>query len=413
MAAVICAITCLQSAHAVGWGAAFILSVRRSVRESAALRTADGGWRYQPRAAVILPCCGVDDRLEDTVRRLCRQEYGNYEVIFTFESADDPAYEAVGRWTADASDPPRRRIVAGVTPHRGQKIHNLLAALGQVRDDCEVFAFFDTDAVPGLWALGHLVAPLKEESVGAATGFRWYCAAGGLANGVRCLWNAAAVSLMERRRTRFCWGGAMAMTRRRFEELHIAGRWQRALSDDLQVTRAVREAGLDIRFVPQALVPSHDRTDLRGFVSFARRQLIITRICAPRVWWAGLLLCGSFVMGGTVAAAAFFACLLGWIGSSGWMWLFLAAWMMVVVSATAKAALRQAAVRQVLGPPDLTWLDTWWDVGGAVSAGTLHFLLFLTSIGTNRIRWRHISYELLSPDDTRIVQRHGPSKSAT
>ena len=52
---------------------------------------------FEPRAAIILPCCGIDDRLADTVHSLSRQAYRDYEVVFTFESVEDPAYSAVGR----------------------------------------------------------------------------------------------------------------------------------------------------------------------------------------------------------------------------------------------------------------------------------------------------------------------------
>ncbi|HKQ47033.1 MAG TPA: glycosyltransferase [Phycisphaerae bacterium] len=381
------------------------LYVRRTTAGARKLKDAEGRFLYQPRVAVILPCCGVDERLHQTVGRLGCQNYADYEIIFTLESEEDPAYEAIGRWTADWTLVRHRRVVAGLTQQRSQKIHNLLAAVEQVSPDREVLVFLDSDAVPSADWLGHLVAPLNDEAVGAATGFRWYCASGGIANGLRSVWNAASVTLIRDEQRNFCWGGATAVRLDRFKSLDIARRWSHALSDDYQMTRAVRDAGLIIRFVPQALIPSHDRTTLRGFFEFARRQLIITRVCAPDIWRTGLLLCTVFVFGGSAAAVLFFLCLLGWFGSmtAGW-WAF-AGWMVVMLLTLALVTFRQLAVRQILGPPDVTWKDAAWDIAGIFFAGMLHQSVFASSIGTRRFAWRNTVYEMISPDETRVIGR--------
>src|SRR5438874_10236958 len=75
-----------------------LIHVSRAVRQSP--RDASGRWAYEPRAVVFLPCCGVDERLRQTVESLGRQDYADYEIIFTFESAEDLAYAAVGQWIA-------------------------------------------------------------------------------------------------------------------------------------------------------------------------------------------------------------------------------------------------------------------------------------------------------------------------
>ncbi len=402
---VLCSFSCLRGLQAVWSSLKFLRRIARAVRAAPGLRDASGRFKYQPSVALIMPCCGIDECLQRTVERLGRQDYGPFEIIFTFESADDPAYPAVGRWTADWSSPRTRRVVAGLTERRSQKIHNLLAAVAAVPPEREVLVFLDSDAVPNDDWLGHLVAPLQDEQVGASTGFRWYTAAGGLANGVRSLWNAAGVSLMEEKHLAFCWGGATAIRRQRFDAFEIARRWDCALSDDLQVTLAVRESGREIRFVPQALIPSHDQTTFKGFWEFAKRQLIITRICAPAIWRAGFVFCGHLVVGGTLSVVLFFGALLGWFGNPIVMYAGLAAWLLILGSATAKAALRQLALRKVLRPPDMTWLDAWWDIGGAAFSGMLHIALFFASMRTRRLLWRNTYYELVSPSETRVLGR--------
>ncbi len=451
----VCLVACIQATVGLVSGARFIAYVSRMVRAAEQLRNASGLFKFQPRVTVILPCCGVDERLHQTIERLGAQNYEHYEVIFTFESAEDPAFAAVERWTAtwpegnghirpsgqrsSATSPHHRRVIAGLTPNRSQKIHNLLAAVAEVSDDCEVLVFLDSDAVPDADWLGHIVAPLADTNdftgtpatassappCGASTGFRWYCAAGGWANAARCVWNAASITLMENDATRFCWGGATAIRRSRFEELRITDRWAGALSDDLQVTQAIKEAGLRIVFVPQALIPSHDVTSFAGFWEFARRQLIITRICAPEIWRAGLLLCLSFVGGGALAGALCIGSLLGphlgWfdpprisLGPLGEHPLALIAgilWVYIALAAMGRTALRQVAIRKVLHPPNLTLRDAFLDITGALWSGVLHIGLFLASARGRRIRWRHTEYELVSPTQTRVIRRWSPDTS--
>jgi len=425
----------IQGLRAFGGAIRSYRYMSRMADPSRDLLSESGEFNYHPKAAVILPCCGVDEKLEQTVQALARQNYPDLEVIFTFESNDDPAYAAIGAWMKDlfhdgdseapsvcgtgcgtgvspVNSPARRRchtcrrVVAGLADRRSQKIHNLLAAVEEVSKDRKVLAFLDSDAVPGKDWLGHLVAPLRDETVGAATGYRWYGATGGLAAGVRCAWNAAAVSLMDDEKQNFCWGGATAIRRETFRSLGVARYWDRALSDDLQLTRAVRDAGLRIHFVPQALVSSSDGTTLWGFWSFARRQMIISRICAPAMWWSNLILVCNFVTGGTAVAALFFVAAMGWSGGKTAMIAALFGWLFVLSLAAGIALARQLALRKVLHPPDLTWRDFCWDVAGTVVfSGLLHLNLFAASLTSRRIIWRNTEYELVSADETRVVRR--------
>ncbi len=396
----------VQGGLAIRQAARFRCFMRRSIAEAPGLHTPDGAFKYQPRVVIIMPCCGVDEKLHQTVRALAQQHYDDYQIIFTFESQDDDAHAAIASWTSDWDGPPARLIVAGRAETRGQKIHNLLAAVATVSPDREVLIFLDSDAVPHADWIGHLVAPLQDDEIAAATGYRWYSASGGLAAGLRCAWNAATVSLLADEKRNFVWGGSTAMRRDRFESLRIADYWDRALSDDLQCTRAIRDAGLRIRFVPQALIASTDRTTLSGFLTFAQRQVIITRICDFALWRAGLVLCSTFMAGGGAVAALFLVCILGDVGSPWAMWSALAGWGVIILLAGGMAVLRQLGLRCVLKPPRLTWRDSVWDVAGTLSvAGSLHLNLMLSSIGKRRFVWRNIEYEMVSPDETQIVRR--------
>lgn len=385
-------------------GIRFHRFIRRAKEEGPSLLNSDGTFKYHPRVTVIMPCKGVDEKLEHTVAMIGRQNYPDYEVLFAFESADDPAYKAVEAWTRGWTIP-RTLVVAGLADCRSQKIHNLLAALKGVGEDREVLVFTDSDVEPDHQWLGYIVAPLQDSKIAAATGYRWYLASGGVAAGVRCAWNAATTVKLHDQRLSFCWGGSTAMRRETFESLEIARHWDRALSDDLQVTRAIQAAKMGICFVPHALVISSDATTLAGFLSFARRQLIITRICAPAIWRFAFLFCISFILGGTATFVLAVAAFMGWFGSLTAAWMGLAGWAIAMTLVGSRALMRQMSMRLALGNR-LTWRDFCWDVLGTLTfAGGLHMQLFLASAFKRRFFWRNIEYEMLSPDETRIVRR--------
>lgn len=384
-----------QAAAAIRNGLRF----RRYMRAAAGRPSSHGD---QPPATIILPCCGLESRLAETVASLGAQNYPNYDVIFTFESADDPAYAAVGRMAAEWRGATWRRVVAGPTERRSQKVHNLLAAVRELRPECEVIAFVDSDAVPHADWLARLVDPLADPAVGAATGFRWYSAGGGFGEGVRSAWNAASVSFMHDSRYNFCWGGSTAIRRETFERCGVTRRWDGALSDDYQLTRALRDAGLEVRFVPQCLIPCEEPIGLTSFWRFARRQLVITRICAPHLWRAGLRL-ACLLVGGTTAL--FVLMIAAWTaGHARLAGVSMALWLLLLGLSRTKSALRQAGISAVLGPPAWTRRDWRFDVWGTEVLGVLHLFLLLSSVRARRIAWRHLTYEMISPDETRVIR---------
>ncbi|MEE8169877.1 MAG: glycosyltransferase [Phycisphaerae bacterium] len=361
----------------------------------------------RPPAVVILPCCGVDERLEETIRALGAQDYEDYEVIFTFESADDPAHAAVGDWAAAWSRPRWRRVVAGSAEGRSQKVHNLLAAVEQINPSREIVAFLDSDALPGADWLRRLTAPLSDPAIGAATGFRWYRAAGGLVSGLRSAWNAASISYLHDPRIAFCWGGSSAMRLETFRACRVPDYWKGAVSDDLQLTRALRDAGLAIHFVPQCLVSCEERMNWSQFVQFARRQLIITRIGAPYVWRSGFALAANYVFGTTATfGLAVYMVITGQYAAAV---ASAVAWQLLLLMARAQAILRQAGVMQALRPPEWTWRDWAYDVLAMEHLGVIHLGLLISTIGARRIEWRGITYELRGLNETRILSRRRPA----
>ena len=360
---------------------------------------------HEPRATVVVPCRGLDENLSDNLAALFLQDYPDYEIVFVADSAADPALEVAGdvaaRLTPERPAVRRvRAVVAGRASVRGQKVHNLMAAVRAADPASEVFVFVDTDARPRTDWLRSLVAPLADERVGAATGYRWFVAASGLAPHLRSVWNASIASALggDARRN-FCWGGSTAIRRATFERLNVLDEWRGALSDDFALTRAVRRAGLLIKFVPRCLTASHGDGTAAELFEFTTRQLKITRVYAPHLWRVVLvsnLLFAVVFFGGLALVLARAAAGLAFA-------LPLAALAAIFVAGSAKAALRLRAVSLALetdAPRSLSVAAhlALWPLASALFAWNA-----LASAASRRITWRGIRYELKSPDETVVL----------
>ena len=278
-----------------------ILSLRNGFAFAAYLRreTARPLAGFTPFVSVIAPSRGLDEGLRENILPLFKQDYPAYEIIFVTDRRDDPSLSVIEEVIGNEPRVPARIVIAGEArdsgqnsgQNSGQKVHNLRVASSQIESRSEAIVFVDTDARPDSRWLASLVAPLADEKIGAATGYRWFIPAkGGLASHLRSVWNASIASALgEHSNKNFCWGGSTAIRRQTFDDLHIRERWQGTVSDDFTMSRVLNEANLPIHFVPACLVPSLDGCTPGELLEFTNRQLKITRVYAEHLWRVVLL----------------------------------------------------------------------------------------------------------------------------
>lgn len=360
---------------------------------------------YTPFATVIVPCKGIDQGLEENLRALVDQEYPDYEVIFVVDSNQDPAVPVIEqvrtRSSSDRLLTRTRLVVAEKATTSSQKVENLREAVLHADPRSQAFVFTDSDARSGTNWLRSLIAPLKTDCVGAATGYRWFIAPNPtLGSELRSSWNASiATALGPNTKSNFCWGGSMAIRRDTFERLDIRERWQGTLSDDFALTHAVKEAGLDVIFVPQALTASVENCTFGETLEFTTRQMKITRVYAQPLWLLSMF--GSSLFCGVMIAALLIAILSQRNGIA----VSVAIVTLVLVSAFSigKSWLRLNAVRLILTEYERELRqqrlsqNTLWLVTPAI------FLFNSIAAFSRRMRWRGITYELKSHRETVII----------
>lgn len=355
---------------------------------------------YAPRAAVICPCKGSETGLEGNLAALLNFDYPDYEVYFVLASALDPARTVIDRVMA-ASKRPAHVVVAGSPKNRGEKVNNLRAAVQEVAEKCDVFVFVDSDARPGRGWLAHMVAPLANAKLGAATTYRWYFPnRGGFASALLSAWDAAIATQFGEHNHNFCWGGGTAMRREVFQRAEVLEAWEGTVSDDWALTGALERAGLSVEFVPECLAPTVGDVNPEELLEFTNRQMILTRVYSPRRWIYAALAHFSYCVTILYSIYAIFARM---FAGYSWTGMFLLA-ILVVLLAAGKGAFRALAVQEVLRE----WRAKCeqWSWAWIALAPLVPFLFlwnFIVSAFERQIRWRGIRYELVSATQTRIL----------
>jgi len=373
----------------------------RFIRE----RLAEPAEREQPFATIFAPCRGVDPGFVLNLERLYSQEYREYEIIFVVDDEKDeavgPINQAIAKFANERVS--AQLLVAPKAKGSSQKIANLLHAIPNADERSIVFAFVDSDARTGSAWLASLTEAALKADVGAATGYRWLISERSrLGSALASVWNASVASALGRNtKTNFCWGGSMAVSRENFNRLDIRKHWQRALSDDFAMTRAVNEAGLAVNFVPRAMCASFEDRSILQMLEFTTRQMKITRVYSPRLWIMSMI--GSAIFCGVLVASISIAA----VSEPFSLRFDLAVGVFVAVAGltVGKAVMRLNAVRFTLADHDSALRKQY--LSQTVLAFLTPAVFFVNSIAallSRRINWRGTVYELKSPSETVIIR---------
>ena len=383
---------------------------------------------YTPFVTVIVPCKGIDDGLEANLASLFEQDYPEYEVIVVVDDEGDAAVDVVRQLISrkaekPQSDEPREQpgllsprspqlfastrlcgtipiqiVIASKSLDSSQKVENLREAVLHADPRSKAFVFVDSDARPSTVWLSSLIAPLQDETISAATGYRWFIPQKpSFPAELRSAWNASIASALgPTLKSNFCWGGSTAITRATFERLDIREAWRGTLSDDFTITRLIKAAGLSIHFVPQALTRSTDTCSFRELLEFTTRQIKITRVYSPHLWLMSFFGSALFTC---VMLSAFLVVALS-RQTTLVVWTSITTLALVSLFSIGKARLRLTAVSLVIPEARKQFLPqlTFW-----IFAPPLFLYNCVRALISRNLSWRGIRYELVSEKQTRRI----------
>jgi hypothetical protein len=185
-----------------------------------------------------------------------------------------------------------------------------------------------------------------------------------------------------------------------FDESRVFEEWYHSVSDDYSMTRALQHAGRCIVFVPECLTPAYVDVDFRGLLEFTNRQILITKVYSKKNWASGaathLLYCLTLPIGLEVTLSNLIATLPAFH-------LALLTFVPMLLAAI-RGGFRVAAATEVL-PTLRTQIagQAWRYVALGVFIPYLFMINFAMSLFTRKVRWRGVTYELISPQQTRIL----------
>ncbi len=244
-------------------------------------------YKYIPFASVIIPFKGIDPGLEKNLKAILDQEYPKKEYIFVLDSFEDPVYSILKKIKNNSV-----KIVKSkqITTCAG-KLAALITGSKIARGD--VLVFGDSDIRPGKNWLSELVKPLKNSIIGATTSYRWYFPTDRkFSSYLRSAWSSIGYWMMFGKYV-FVWGGSFGLTRKKFNQMKIVERWEKAISDDIEVSRACHKLGYKTQFVPKAVVGSFENCTWSQLKEFSNRQTWFSKLGSKKGARAGLFIYSS------------------------------------------------------------------------------------------------------------------------
>jgi cellulose synthase/poly-beta-1,6-N-acetylglucosamine synthase-like glycosyltransferase len=351
-----------------------------------------------PPIAIVVAIKGYDRELDGFLDCLFTQDYPVVRFIFAVEAATDAALPVLEARRAMAPDRVTL-VIASLTDNESQKITNLRAALPELRPEDEILVFPDADIWPEPDWLRRVVEPIMGGETDAVTAYPWLVLkdhrfttlliatiSAGVATVPRApMWDAA-------------WGGMMAIKHTRFDEFKIAEAWRGAMCEDLQLTKAVRQAGGSVYAPRELLLRTHvGTTGFAGIARQARRWYMLIRLhmpvtyalatAVPTLNAAGWLLVVFAALTGATGGAAMFA------AAMGFAVLRTSAWAAIVAKLWGKPGLAEN-LGFLLFDPFLTPL------AAITSAGFAWSTLFM-----RRTTWSGVTYEIQGPHDVKVLAR--------
>jgi len=253
---------------------------------------------YTPEVAVLLCLRGRDPSLSRCLQGLIGQSYDNFKIHIAVDDSKDLALKdaqsffQTNNWNRFAV-----HVIQDHSKHCSLKCSAIVTAALEIdnsaeHDSADVIALVDADAIADPNWLRDLISPLADDTVGAATGNRWFSPpSSSLGSAIRWAWNAAAVPQMTV--YEIPWGGSLAIKRSTISSCELLEKWSNAFCEDTMLKNVLKQNGLKVERVPSLILNNDESTTLPGAFHWIVRQMLTVRIHHRD--WASVLIHGLFI----------------------------------------------------------------------------------------------------------------------
>jgi ceramide glucosyltransferase len=243
---------------------------RRSLAGAERAWAAAGGW---PPVSLLKPVYGLGRELGENLRSACRQDYPDFQVVFSAQREDEPALPLLYEIQREFGSERVTVVVDGTGTVPNGKVRNLLVGLSGARH--EVLVVSDSDVRLRRDYLAAVVAPLADPGVGCATTLykaagarRWYEALEQVYFNADWVPNVVFSYLTGAQP--FVLGASNAVRRSTLDAIGGLADLGHYLLEDFEMGRRIRAAGQRIAVVPYFV---DTLVDLDGPLQWWRHQL--------------------------------------------------------------------------------------------------------------------------------------------
>ena len=331
---------------------------------------------YSPPISVIKPVHGVDFGSHENFASFCRQEYPRYEILFAVNDEADPAVPLIRQIMAEFPDRKIRLLLGAEPLGANRKVNNLARLAREAQND--VLVLTDGDARVGPRFLREVVSPLADRNTGAVTCFYRSIAEKNLGAEIEAVGASsdffAGVLMAEwTEGISFALGAAIATTREWLGKMGGFESIADSLADDYELGNRIAKAGGKVVLSLKAVWTMYPQQSLRSFWDHQVRWARTVRLCRP-LSYMGLLFTQGLpwvVLAVFLAPAKWIAgfYLLAYVALRFWMAWTVGIW--GVVDEVLRARI---------------WLVPLRDA--------THFIIWLASFGSNRVRWAGREYRI-------------------
>lgn len=254
--------------------------------------------KTDPGVAVVLSVRGLDPFFEDSLKRLADQDYRNHTVFVAFDNENDPAAIEFDRILGDLESETDVRlrerfqkiIVKNPTGRCSLLNHNYVSVIRDLDESIDFVVIVDSDVLVWRTWLRELLDPMiKDASIGASSGNRWYNPREkNLGSIMRSVWNLGSVVQMAMHS--LPWGGSLAIRREIAQSQQMLEHWENSFCEDATCLRIVQSFGKRHFFNPRIMVHNPETITVGSFCKWMCRQLMIGRLYHD--CWTEILLHG-------------------------------------------------------------------------------------------------------------------------
>jgi ceramide glucosyltransferase len=326
--------------------------------------------------SLLKPVHGVDFGSYENFASFCRQNYGQYEILFCVNDLCDPAVPVIQKVIADFPQVPIRVLSGADAVGTNRKVNNLALLAREARH--EILVQTDADVRVGPDFLRELAAPFANREVGVVSCFYRGIVEPNLGAEIEAI--GAVTDLLPgamvadwKEGVTFALGAAVGTTKTWLAKIGGYQALADFLADDYEIGNRVYQAGAQVLLSREPVWTMYPARTWRGFWEHQVRWARTTRMVRPVSY-------------------------LGMVVTQGLAWAVAAAF--VAPSAVIAAAYLLAYLMLRLG---LAWTAGVWGLGDELAKRKLwlvpirdavHFAVWIAAFTSNRVHWSGTHYKI-------------------